>query len=344
MYKPKIVAEINLDKKGNMSEYTYYAKSEAQGIKFHLYDKLKKGKLLKSYNSYNTCLYEICKFDGYGKILLMNKTPLVFRKSLVAQFFTSEEHLKLHTSQFDIDILKSNKKELLTYKDVYDIAYGRMKYYETTSQLTDEIKEKVISGFLKMMIKFVDKRNVVKKFVDEFQKKNKEYKYVRIFQPNWIDSMEQFKLVLKEASNPDIRYAGEIETLIKQGVIELNFNASTPQDADKRGILAKKPLYIQNLCVSESMRLKGIGKKVLTYVEDFATKNGYDIIYGYVAENASFSKDSRQTHFCDVDMVKNWLFRKGYAINDLTNEFHKVIKLDGVQESNKPINTKKIKI
>jgi hypothetical protein len=26
-------------------------------------------------------------------------------------------------------------------------------------------------------------------------------------------------------------------------------------------------------------------------------------------------------------MVKNWLYRNGYAINDLTNEFHKVIKL-----------------
>jgi GNAT superfamily N-acetyltransferase len=104
----------------------------------------------------------------------------------------------------------------------------------------------------------------------------------------------------------------EIQTLIKQGVIELNFYASTPQHAEERGILSKKSLYIQNLCVSESMRLKGIGKMVMTYIEDYATKNGYDIIFGY----------------CDVDIVKNWLYRKGYAINDLTNEFHKVIKHD----------------
>jgi GNAT superfamily N-acetyltransferase len=120
---------------------------------------------------------------------------------------------------------------------------------------------------------------------------------------------------------------GEIETLIKQGKIELKFYASTPKDAEERGISAKNPLFIQNLCVSESMRLKGIGKKVLIYVEDYATKNGYDIIFGYVAEKASFSKDSRQTHYCDVDMVKNWLYRKGYAINDLTNEFHKKIEM-----------------
>jgi GNAT superfamily N-acetyltransferase len=117
-----------------------------------------------------------------------------------------------------------------------------------------------------------------------------------------------------------------LQDLISQGVVELKMFDTTPQHAEERGILAKKPLYIDNLCVSESMRLKGIGKKVLTYVEDYATKNGYDIIFGYVAENASFSKDSRQTHYCDVDMVKNWLYRKGYAINDLTNEFHKVIK------------------
>ena len=61
--------------------------------------------------------------------------------------------------------------------------------------------------------------------------------------------------------------------------------------------------------------------------EDYAYKNGYDVIFGYVAENSSFSKDSRETYYCDVDMIKNWLYRNGYAINDLTNEFHKVIKL-----------------
>jgi GNAT superfamily N-acetyltransferase len=116
----------------------------------------------------------------------------------------------------------------------------------------------------------------------------------------------------------ELRYAeGEIENLIKQGVIELNFYSATPEHAEERGIIAKKPLYIQNLCVSESMRLKGIGKKVLTYLEDYATKNGYDVIFGY----------------CDVDMVKNWLYRKGYAINDLTNEFYKIIKLADVNNT-----------
>jgi hypothetical protein len=209
MYKAKIVspisqklsfllpiAEINLDKEGNMkSEGTYIPRWEAQGIKFNLYDKLN-GTLLDSYISYNTAYYEICNFDGYDNIFLTNKTELKFKKSLAAQFFTSKEHFQLHINQFDIDTITENKKNLLTYQDIYDRTYDKMKGYDraflpdwrtTQLELTDEklfdIKEKVISGFLRMHIKYMDTKDSVKKFVDEFQEKNTEYKYVRIFQP-----------------------------------------------------------------------------------------------------------------------------------------------------------------
>lgn len=130
------------------------------------------------------------------------------------------------------------------------------------------------------------------------------------------------------ANNMQNDKGGEIENLISQGVIDLKFYETTPEHAKEYGIKAIKPIFVQNLCVSEKHRLKGIGNKVLEYIESYAQNNGNDVIFGYVADNALFSKDSRQSYFCDADMVKNWLQSKGYAINDDNNDFHKAIKDD----------------
>ena len=51
----------------------------------------------------------------------------------------------------------------------------------------------------------------------------------------------------------------EIESLISKGILELKFYETTPEHAKEFGIEAKKPLYVQNLYVSENERLKGIG-------------------------------------------------------------------------------------
>ena len=128
------------------------------------------------------------------------------------------------------------------------------------------------------------------------------------------------------ANNMQNDKGGEIENLISQGVIDLKFYETTPEHAKGYGIKAIKPIFVQNLCVSEKHRLKGIGNKVLKYIESYAQNNGNDVIFGYLADNAVFSKDSRQSYFCDADMVKNWLQSKGYAINDDNNDFHKAIK------------------
>ena len=98
---------------------------------------------------------------------------------------------------------------------------------------------------------------------------------------------------------------------------------STPDHADIYGFNAKNPLFIDSLYVNKNIRLKGIGTQVLKYIDDYAIKNGHDAIFGHVASKAVFTKDDRPTYFCDVDMIKNWLHSKGYAINDDNNDFHK---------------------
>jgi GNAT superfamily N-acetyltransferase len=146
-------------------------------------------------------------------------------------------------------------------------------------------------------------------------------------------SPEQIKLAdgsntTFDGENPDIRFAkgGEIENLIDQGEIELKVYPTTPKHANLYGLKSENPLYIQTIFISENQRLKGIGKKVLKYLNDFAIENGHDVMFGHITQKASFSKDdSRESNLDDVAMIKNWLQSNGYEICEGNNDFYKVV-------------------
>jgi GNAT superfamily N-acetyltransferase len=130
-----------------------------------------------------------------------------------------------------------------------------------------------------------------------------------------------------DGSNPDIRYqeGGEVQKLINEGIVELKFHETTPEHAKEYGIKAANPIYVETLFVSENSRLKGIGKQVLLYLEDYAKKNGNDVIFGHINNKAKFTRDNRATTFCDVDIIRYWLHDNGYAVNDDNNDFHKLL-------------------
>jgi hypothetical protein len=136
-----------------------------------------------------------------------------------------------------------------------------------------------------------------------------------------------------DGNNPDIRFdlGGEIERYKEQGILELNFYPTNSEHAKEHNVNANNPLYIQNLLVKESDRLKHIGKKVLLYLDEYAKKNGHDVIFGYINQKAIMTKDNRTgyfTEFTDIDFIKHWLFRNGYNVNRERNDFHKVIASD----------------
>ena len=133
-----------------------------------------------------------------------------------------------------------------------------------------------------------------------------------------------------DSNNNDIRFdgGGKVEDLISQGVVELKMFDTKPEHAKEYGLDSVNPLYVQSLCITENQRLKGIGNKVLQYIDDYAIKNGHDLVFGHITQKAEFTKDNRETFFCDTDMIKNWLHSKGYAIQTHNNDFHKVINND----------------
>ena len=93
--------------------------------------------------------------------------------------------------------------------------------------------------------------------------------------------------------------------------LDLEFYPTSVEHAKKYGIKkSTAPLFLYKLFVEE-YRLSGIGKKALEYIDEYAKENKHDIVFGHIPDN------------CDVDMIKNWLHSKGYAINDDNNDFHK---------------------
>ena len=120
----------------------------------------------------------------------------------------------------------------------------------------------------------------------------------------------------------------KIEKLIKEGIVKLEMYNSVSEHTAEYGLDAKNPLFIKHLSIAESHRLKGIGNKVLKYLDDYAKKNKNDIIFGHIPNDSVFTQDSRQTYLSDVDMIKYWLHHKGYSIQEDNNDFHKVIKSD----------------
>ena len=141
------------------------------------------------------------------------------------------------------------------------------------------------------------------------------------FEVYFVFDSEQIKLsdgtnTTFDANNPDIRYeeGGEIQSMINEGIVEIEFYDTTIAHAKEYGIESKKPLYLKRIFVSENNRNKGIGKKSLKYLYDYAVENGNDVIFGHISTKASY-----------IGILKNLLLENGYTINDKNNDFYIMI-------------------
>ena len=118
-----------------------------------------------------------------------------------------------------------------------------------------------------------------------------------------------------DSNNPDIRFeeGGSIETLISKGILELKTFDTKPEHALAYGLKSKNPLYFQTIYVLKEHRLNGIGNMALQHIDEYAIKNGYDLIFGHIAESSEPS----------VDVVKSILDKAGYSLCENNNDFYK---------------------
>jgi hypothetical protein len=127
--------------------------------------------------------------------------------------------------------------------------------------------------------------------------------------------------------------------LIKKGIVKLEMYRSVTEHTNEYGIEAVNPLFIKHLSIEESHRLKGIGNKVIKYLDDYAIKNEHDVIFGNIPNESVFTYKNISI-LSDIDMIKIWLHDKGYAIQTHNNDFHKVMKKDNDEFGEKGYSVK----
>jgi hypothetical protein len=198
----------------------------------------------------------------------------------------------------------------------------------------------------------IDQDIDAKLYLEEIVLKADEYGVTIYLEPMPIDYYTKFGFVMTSDGRfmkrvPKMAKGGSIQDLISKGVVQLKMLKTKPEHAKEYGLDAKNPLYIQNINIAKKERLKGIGSKVINYIDEYAIENGHDVVFGYISQKADFTKNSRKTSFSDVDLIKYWLKDNGYAINDDNNNFHKEVQVQygkGGSTDNKTMENAKNKI
>jgi len=93
---------------------------------------------------------------------------------LYAVFFTDKLHFASEQSAYDFEFVSPEQPiESIGYKDLYDFIHIRIESYK-------EDKEGFVN-LIRELLKYEDKRHIIKSFIDEYTKNNPKFIYVRIY-------------------------------------------------------------------------------------------------------------------------------------------------------------------
>ena len=305
----------------------------------------------EAYPKENLIRLEEGGYNGYGKAIYSK--PLSLKQIEHFSFFPATEIKMVGTKIYYYENYVADVKTDLNA--IYLSKYIRNGEIELETLSVVKFLEKIQSGEYRPINEMAEGGEIsmnmpllirVLELAKEDVKEDKEIHFIAERLQSIADkgtlTMEDYDYISGLEDNPKIQKmysdmlerggGGEVEDLISKGIVELKMFDTKPEHAKEYGLDAKKPLYIETLCVAENERNKGVGEKVLSYIEKYAIENGHDLIFGNITQKAKFTKDKRETFFCDIDMIKNWLHSNGYAINNENNDFHKVIqsnKLEG---------------
>ena len=269
-----------------------------------------------------------------------NEYELIFKKLYDLANKTGNKIYAKDSSGEILTDWRENKIEWLDYYRMRDYYKNESYFKPVYSYFSDWNKDDENQAFWRVYLKdFLGYDGLVfyettwnmdfdKNFDTASPRYGNEYsKTYAVFEPNQIKLADGTNTIF-DSGNDDIRFydGGMIEDLINKGIVELKFYETTPEHAREYGLISKKPIYLQTIFVSENSRLKGVGKQVLDYLENYAKNNGNDLIFGHINNKAQFTKDDRETFFSDVDMIRYWLQNNGYDINEDNNDFHKLIR------------------
>ena len=267
--------------------------------------------------TFSTHSEELITKNEYGKDIGLNRIKRISDKEL------NELSSIIYKNQ-NIIIEEWKKKNTDSIEDVIDYLKSENKPSDNLSAIIDFIKNWNDSWSVLEQDLIIN--YIIENGYDSFITKEEGITNIALNNPNQIKLADGTNTTF-DGSNPDIRFdgGGEVEDLISQGIVELKMFATKPEHAKEYGLDSINPLYVQSLYVNENDRLKGVGNKVLKYIDDYAIKKGHDVVFGHITQNAKFTKDLIETDSSDIDLIKSFLRKNGYETIESNNDFYKII-------------------
>ena len=267
--------------------------------------------------TFSTHSEELITKNEYGKDIGLNRIKRISDKEL------NELSSIIYKNQ-NIIIEEWKKKNTDSIEDVIDYLKSENKPSDNLSAIIDFIKNWNDSWSVLEQDLIIN--YIIENGYDSLITKEEGITNIALNNPNQIKLADGTNTTF-DGSNPDIRFdgGGEVEDLISQGIVELKMFTTKPEHAKEYGLDSINPLYVQSLYVNENDRLKGVGNKVLKYIDDYAIKKGHDVVFGHITQNAKFTKDLIETDSSDIDLIKSFLRKNGYETIESNNDFYKII-------------------
>jgi GNAT superfamily N-acetyltransferase len=202
----------------------------------------------------------------------------------------------------------------VTYKNKYNKKYG---YKENESHDLDEIsKDTGVSGkgLRQIYNKGVGAYKTNPQSVRPNVKSKEQWAMGRVY-----SAVMGGKAARVDAKELKMEHGGSVEHLISEGIVDLKMYDTTNEHSKLYGFDAKNPLYIQSIIVAKEHRNKGIGSKVMKYINDYAKKNEHDLIFGHITQKAQ----------PNIDVIKSMMVKSGFNTCEGNNDFYKQIYADG---------------
>jgi GNAT superfamily N-acetyltransferase len=217
----------------------------------------------------------------------------------------------------EIDKRYPKKKKggaVVTYKNKYNKKYGYDK--NESHDLSEISKDTGVSGkgLRQIYNKGVGAYKTNPQSVRPNVKSKEQWAMGRVY-----SAVMGGKAARVDAKELKMETGGSVEHLISEGIVDLKMYDTTNEHSKLYGFDAKNPLYIQSIIVAKEHRNKGIGSKVMKYINDYAKKNEHDLIFGHITQKAQ----------PNIDVIKSMMVKSGFNTCEGNNDFYKQIYADG---------------
>lgn len=96
-----------------------------------------------------------------------------------------------------------------------------------------------------------------------------------------------------------------------EGEVELKVFDTSPEHAKIYGLNSQKPMFVSKIFIADHLINDGIGNDVIKWLDNYAKKNGHDLIFGHIEQKSN------------PPQLKILLEKNGFSTIECNDDFYK---------------------